>query len=113
MSMRLNINILSRMRDIYTSRHEPESLRAFADIYWRATLALGLLVTTLVVVYGIWNLTRILGDLGAPPYATPPPAPTLDRAALRDAVRLFDTRQTRFEELKKNPPASPADPSRK
>lgn len=112
MNMKLNIDILARMRNTYANRHEPESLRTFVDIYWRTVLAIAFLIVVLVVAYGIWNLSRILGDLGRAPEITTPPTPVLSRAVLNATMQAFDTRQTRFDSFKVNPPAAVPDPSK-
>lgn len=110
--MKIHFNIFSRVRDIYANRHEPENLRTFVDIYWRTVLMVGFLVTVFVVTYGIWNLMRILKDLGTPPDTSPRPIPTLDRATLKATIQAFDTRQTQFDAFKAQLPTIVPDPSK-
>ncbi len=110
--MKFNIDILIRLRDIYANRREPESLRTFADIYWRAMVACAFVLVVLAIAYGTWDLSQVLSDLGQIPTATPIPAPALSRSVLKSTVQAFDARQGQFDEFKVSPPAPVPDPSK-
>jgi hypothetical protein len=110
--MKFNIDILIRLRDIYANRREPESLRAFADIYWRTVIVCAFVLVVLAIAYGTWDLSQVLSDLGQTPDTTPAPTSALSRSVLKSTVQVFDARQGQFDEFKVNPPAPVPDPSK-
>lgn len=97
---------------MYAGRHEPENLRTFAKFYWRATLAVALLVSICAFAWGIINLSSMVLEMDQAPDIRPIAPPALDRAALTALIRAYDARQARFEALKTGASALLTDPSR-
>ncbi len=101
------------VRDMYSYRHRPENMHAFANLYWRTLLYIASAVTLLAIGFGIWELSSVLQDLGSSAGAgnSVQPIPTLDRAQLKNTLQGFQAREARFESLKISVPDF-ADPSK-
>lgn len=112
--MRWTTTIFSRMRAIWQYRHEPENLRALAEAYWRALLAVSLLVFLLLVSYAGAKFYEIFMEEGtkAPLLSGGGETiPLLNAKELEATIRQLEARKARYEFLKKNPPKI-ADPSK-
>lgn len=101
------------VRDMYSYRHNPENMHAFADLYWRTLLYTASAATLLAIGFGIWELSSVLQNLGSSAGAggSAQPVPTLDRAQLKNTLQKFHAREARFESLKMSAPEI-ADPSK-
>ena len=110
--MKLNIDILASLREIYEARSEPEGVRALAGAYWR-TLLLGAFITLVVVfLYATSDLLGVLSALATSTDTSAPPPPAFSRTTLNDIVATFQSRQERFANFKSNLPPLIPDPSR-
>ncbi|OGG90941.1 hypothetical protein A3H16_00205 [Candidatus Kaiserbacteria bacterium RIFCSPLOWO2_12_FULL_53_8] len=112
MNMKFGPDTMKGVREMLANRHEPESLRSLADLYWRGLLSIAFCIITLVIFYGVWDLLNVLNALSASLDTSAPPPPALDRAALNKVIQGFETRQVQFDALRKNPSAGISDPSR-
>ncbi len=104
-------DILTRLRDGYAGRFEPEGLRVLASLYWRTLLCAAALVIALSLKYGMWDLFGVLAGLSATSDTAGAPKPALTRAQLEAVVQGFKARQTHFDELSGSVGAI-SDPSR-
>jgi hypothetical protein len=109
--MKITSDILDHVRDIYTKRREPESLRPLAAAYWRTLLGLALLAVAGSILWGVVMLFSVLDDLGTSPQATLPTA-AFNRAALDSIVSQFTARQKALQDMETNPPTAIPDPSK-
>lgn len=103
---------MNRVRAMYESRNEPESLWRFAAIYWHTVLGLALFLTVLIFGYSMWVLFSVFSELSTVPTHPSPSASPFDRASLSATVQLLDARQAQFDALKTNPSAPITDPSK-
>ena len=110
--MKFGFTILRRARDTYANRREPESLRTFAEVYWRVLLISACVLAIGAIGYGVWQLSDVLASLSAAPSASRVPAPVLNRVFLDATLNSYDARRILYDSLKDHPPISPMDPSK-
>lgn len=105
--------IKQSIREMYSYRHRPENMRAFADFYWRALLYIASIITMLAIGFGVSELSSVLKDFSASAGAgsSVQPVPALNKAQLKNALDSFQTREARFESLKTSAPEF-TDPSK-
>lgn len=113
MTMNSESRIKQGVREMYSYRHSPENMRAFADFYWRALLCAVSVAALFAIGFGIFELSSVLKDFGSDGGAggSAQPVPALNKAQLKKALEVFQTREARFESLKVSAPAV-ADPSK-
>ncbi|MCR4281191.1 MAG: hypothetical protein NUV88_02575 [Candidatus Kaiserbacteria bacterium] len=112
--MNRGLNIKRSLQELYEYRHRPESMRAFADLYWRTLLYMASITSVIVVTLGIVELSAVLRDWGVvntDSGGIVQPVPKLDKAQLQGTLDKFDARTQRFESLK-TAPLKIADPSK-
>ncbi len=109
--MSMNLDILGSARSAYANRREPERLRPLASIYWRMMTTIAIIIVVAATSWGFLELIdslAALSKIAAPDSAQPQ---VLNRTQLEGTLTSFDSRQARFEALKKG--GTPvADPSR-
>jgi hypothetical protein len=102
-------NIFRQLRSLFDARHEPESLRPLAEIYWRALLSVAALCVVGILAYGVSEFVSVLDQLSSGGAAMSNPPTVLDRNQLESTLRAFDARTTISNPL---PSAGVVDPSR-
>ena len=96
-------NISMRLRDVLSSRHEPEAERLLASGYW--SLLIILLVCMIVggIGFGAWEFTRpLVAPMESEVTVGSAKAP-LNRADLQKVIEGFDGRAERFEQRRAQP----------
>ena len=111
--MNSELHIKQGVRDMYSYRHTPENMRAFAEFYWRTLLYSASALALLAIGLGIWELSSVLQDFstGARVGGSAQPVPALNKAQLKNTLENFQTREARFEALKTSVPKF-TDPSK-
>lgn len=111
--MKFSTTGFKRLRDAYTNKYEPESLRVLASAYWHALLYVTIFVVLSAACFGLWQFAGVFRTLPESPTLVPSGAraPIINHAQLEATVQGFKDRQERYEYLKVNPPQL-ADPSR-
>lgn len=104
--------IWAHARELLAYRHEPERLRALADLYWRALLLVAAGIIVFMAAYGSLKLLAAL-ESGASNTTLSSESGSIlfNRTQLEETLDDFTARRVNYELLKKNPPAI-ADPSR-
>lgn len=93
----------------YTARHEPESMRPLAEVYWRMLLLIGLVLVVGVLLYGASEFFGVIANLSSDGPAKSRPAATLNRNQLQDTLQALHQRTQNFDA----PPATTIpDPSK-
>lgn len=105
----MRLKAFTRWHDLRAGRHEPETRRALARIYWAALVIFLALFSIGCVLYGIWQFTRPLRGVESSAKVAAPQIP-LQRSELDAVLQAFEERVRRFEE-RQAAPASLADPS--
>ena len=111
--MKAESRIKQSVREMYSYRHRPENMHAFADFYWRVLLYIASVAALLAIGFGIFELSSVLQDFGSGAGAggIAQPVPALNRAQLKSALENFQAREARFESLKMSAPEF-TDPSK-
>ena len=109
--MTFGTSLWHRIRELYTSRHEPEYLRPLAESLWRGLLVLSVAGVIAVVVFGTWEFWSVLDYLNPSPAGGKSAPAALNRVALEKTLAVIAKKQQAFEMLKSN--ATPVvDPSK-
>ncbi|MDB5237961.1 MAG: hypothetical protein JWM46_231 [Candidatus Kaiserbacteria bacterium] len=93
----------------YAARHEPESMRPLAEVYWRMLLMIGFLMVFGVLAYGTGEFFGVINNLSSADGSSATHAATLDRNSLQNTLEVLDARRARFDAA---PSAAVSDPSR-
>ena len=107
-------HIETSFREMYSYRHQPEQKRIIADFFWRILLSASVLIVILFVVYGTYQLLKVLRDSAVSAENAGPVKQSLrplTRKQLERTLSEFQARQMVFESLKTNAPAI-SDPSK-
>lgn len=94
-SMRLDTHIQMKIKDAYTSRHEPEAARVLARMYWAIIITIFAVTASVSVAYGVWEFfrgpTADATDLGVRPQVL------FTKVQLESTLKGFDDRAARFQ----------------
>ena len=110
-----DMRMFARLRATSENRYEPEYARAFANLYWRALLALACIV---IVGAGVYGTVVFLGALSRPDAGATTAGPgipagsNLNRPQLDAILQGFAARQETFKSLQSGSVPSVQDPSK-
>ncbi|HTR18478.1 MAG TPA: hypothetical protein VMH91_00660 [Candidatus Paceibacterota bacterium] len=102
---------LSRVKEVWSYRSEPENIHALGELLWRTLLViafLALLSSVLLGVHEMSAVTQAENSVQAPTSAPPP----LDPAKLRSELGTLSARQAQYQSILQSPAPQVADPSK-
>lgn len=107
----MNLEI-TRLRDMFAARHEPENMKPMAEVLWRTLLISACVFACVFFFHGLWVFWGVIENLNSS-YTTAQssPSPTINRMKLQEVLSAYETRESDFEAIRINAP-SVSDPSR-
>ena len=102
-------SLFNDLKMYYAARHEPESMRPLAEVYWRVLLLVGLVMVAAVLLYGASEFFGVIANLSSDGPAKSRPAATLNRNQLEGTLRALQGRRQNFDAL---PATTIPDPSK-
>ena len=87
--------IYKQMRELYEYRHEPESVRPLAEIYWRLLLFVAVVCVAMILAYGVSEFIGVISKLNSGSSKNSNPPVVLNRNQLNSTLSGFDARRAR------------------